>query len=164
MIIRLPTKEEVEIVRQWRNNCLISLRTPYPLSPEMQEDFYKDVICNRSSRHRFFSIEEDGCFVGFGGLTDIQSENRIAEISLIVNPDMRHNGIGEKCVEKILDYAFKQLNLKTVFGECYECNLSGKKFWEGITKKYKGYVTMLPNRKFWDGKYHNSLYFSIGEI
>jgi hypothetical protein len=47
-------KEELELVRGWRNEEMQFLRTPYFLTKEMQEDFYRDVICNRQSEHRYF--------------------------------------------------------------------------------------------------------------
>ena len=96
-----------------------------------------------------------------GGFTNIQWQNRLAEISLIVDPEKRDKGYGEKAVELLLDQAFKQLNLKTVFGECYGCNEAACGFWQSLTAKYKGFTTALPNRKYWNGEYHNSLYFSI---
>ena len=40
MKLRAITKEEIEIVRQWRNEDLSYLRTPFLLTQEMQEEFY----------------------------------------------------------------------------------------------------------------------------
>jgi RimJ/RimL family protein N-acetyltransferase len=133
----------------------------------MQEKFYREVICNPNSSHRYwvFHIEKhEPSLVGFGGLTYIQWENRLAEISLIIDPAMRGHGIGEKAVDLILDKAFNYMNLQTVCGECYQCNTEGIKFWKKIADQGRysinGWV-FLPNRKFWDGEYYDSLYFSI---
>jgi RimJ/RimL family protein N-acetyltransferase len=60
----------------------------------------------------------------------------------------------------LLDEAFNKMNLKTVTGECYKCN-PGLDFWYRVIEKYNGHKTILPNRKFWNGKYYDSLYFSI---
>ena len=98
--------------------------------------------------------------MAFGGLTYIQWENRLAEISLIVDPDLVKQGIGSDAVEMLLDEAFNKMNLKTVFGECYKSN-SAHEFWFRLTQKYEGYTTILPNRKYWNGEYSDSLFFSI---
>lgn len=160
MILTAPTKDDCELVRIWRNDCLESLRTPYLLTQEMQYDFYENVCCDRKSNHRYWSVFNDGKLVGFAGLTNIQYENRIAEISLMVNPDYRGTGIGERIVDMILAEGFNYLNLKTIFGEVYLAN-KAVDFWRKITERYKGYITVLPNTKFWEGKFYDSMYFSI---
>jgi RimJ/RimL family protein N-acetyltransferase len=176
MKLVIPTLEDCEQTRKWRNESLVVLRTPYELTEEMQEDFYKNVICNRNSPHRYWSlnskIEISGADVpvdemeianllmAFGGLTFIEWENRLARISLIVNPDYQREGYGEEAVGLILDKAFNYLNLQTVCGECYKCN-PAVKFWDKIIDKYGAYTTLLPNRKYWKGRYWDSVYFSI---
>ena len=166
------TKEQCERVRIWRNQIPESLRTPYPLTGEQQEKFYEEVICNRNSAHRYWAIvgETEICghkrscvLVGMGGLINIEWHNRLAEISLIINPKLRDKGYGEKTVDLLLDQAFNYLNLQTVFGECYLCNPSWE-FWGDITDKYNGKTLHLPKRKFWKGTYYDSLYFSIDKV
>ena len=56
--------------------------------------------------------------------------------------------------------AFDELNLNMVFGECYTCN-DAFKFWMCIAIKNGGVLTYLQDRKYWNGKYYNSLYFSV---
>jgi len=164
MKLKELTREHCEKIRQWRNEGLISLRTPYPLTEKMQSSFYDDVISNRDSAHRYLGLHLPAAsgteLIGMGGMTYIQWENSIAEISLIIKPGMQGKGYGLVAVEKLLNHAFNNMGLKTVFGECYLCN-DAHNFWRKITAKYKGYETTLPNRKFWDGEYHDSLYFSI---
>jgi len=167
MKLVIPTKLDCEKVRLWRNEGLVSLRTPYGLTKEMQEKFYDEVVCNPNSPHRYWTIwdekgigDDEVFFVGFGGITNIQWENRIGEISLIINPTLRGKGLGEKAVDLLLDKAFNYLNLNMAYGECYLCNEAAS-FWRKLADKYKGYVTQLLHRKYWDGKYFSALYFSI---
>jgi len=167
MKLTVPTKDDCEWARLWRNENMVSLRTPYELTREIQEDFYKNVVCNPKSPHKYWAISSDETDenklpfnIGFGGLTFIEWENRLARISLIIDPVMRKHGFGEKAVELILDKAFNYLNLKTVCGECYLCN-PAKLFWEKIVQKYKSHSSFLPNKKYWNGKYWNAIYFSI---
>lgn len=155
------TLEQCEIVRLWRNEILETLRTPYPLTKEMQEAFYRETVCNRNSPHRYYAIMDDkGLFVGMGGITHITWESRIGEISLIIDPSLREKGYGEKAVDLLLDAAFNQMGLNCVYGECYSCN-EANIFWGHITNKYHGTGVMLRARKFWNGKFWDSLYFSI---
>ncbi len=155
---------DCELVRQWRNQNLEALRTPYALTKEMQEQFYKDVICNRNARARYWGIwiedKVSSTFVGMCGLENIEWENSLAEISIIMRPDMRGRGFGEKAVNELLMKGFYVLGLKTIWGECYHCN-EAISFWEKIASRYKATIQTLPNRKFYNGLYSNSMYFSF---
>lgn len=159
MKLKPVTLENLELVRQWRNECLETLRTPYPLTEEQQKEFYASLI-SRASPHRYYELWDDGRFVGLGGITYIQWENRCGEISLIIDPTLRGTGNGRRAVEELYRHAFYELNLNMVFGECYECN-SACAFWLNLTTKYGGYATHLKQRKFWQGIYWDSLYFSV---
>jgi len=174
--------EDCEKVRQWRNKLPATLRTPYNLTYEQQQDFYKNIICNRDSKHRYFGIyikkenkligktyedakyepvqTDEPIFIGLGGITNIQWENGLGEISLILGADWIGRGYGKQAVRLLLEKAFKDMRLNEIFGECYECN-PNLKFWEKIIKEYNGYETELPSRKFYNGQYYNTLYFSI---
>lgn len=183
MILDALTLEDVEQVRIWRNSDLTPWRTPYLLTREMQIMFYQDIISKRNAPHRYWAIKKKlGGFaftdendpdysrtttkqimtlIGMGGLTDISIENRNAEITLIIDPDLAGKGCGEEAVEMIYSMAFNYLNLVTVYGEVYWCNEKGVNFWNKIIRKYNGYTTRLPNRKYWEGQYYDSSYFDI---
>ena len=60
----------------------------------------------------------------------------------------------------MLEKGFNELGLKTIYGECYGIN-PAIGFWMDIIQKYKAETATLPNRKLWNGDYHDSLYFSI---
>jgi len=89
------TLEQCQQVRIWRNAEMECWRTPFMLTKEMQGDFYQKRCCDRNSPHRYWAIvrtimdeikgvvPETG-FIGMGGITYIQWENRIGEITLII--------------------------------------------------------------------------------
>ena len=149
--------KDLQIIRQWRNQSLETLRTPYPLTYYDQQKFLQNYNPNKS---RYWTIYTNKTLIGLGGLTNIQWENRITEISLIIGPKYRKKGSGSEAVRLLLNEAFNNLGLKTVFGECYKAN-TNIGFWEYIAEEYKGYTTTLPNRKFWKGRFHDGFYFSI---
>lgn len=160
-MLRVLSIEDMEPIRQWRNQCLSTLRTPFPLTKEQQEQWYRDEICNRASRSRFWGIESvNGVLMGYGGIENIQWENRIGEISLLVNPEEQGHGVGYVHAKAILGIAFAGMNLHTVFAECYQDN-PAVVFWDKIFAK--GYRTILPNRKYADGQYINSIYYSLSQ-
>lgn len=155
--------KDAEKVRIWRNECLQALRTPFPLTKEMQENFYNNVISNRQSNNRFWAIRNDTAqwsFIGMIGIINIEWENRIGEISIVIDPSERGKGIGIEAVKMLLTRGFYYLNLFNIYGECYECNES-LIFWKKICKIYNSYNTILPARKYYNGEYYDSFYFNI---
>lgn len=140
------------------------LRTPFPLTPELQEQWYHDEICNRNSRTRYWGLWDDHHFVGYGGIENIQWESSIGEMSLLVFQDYRKMGFGGQAVKQFLDRAFNHLNLHTVFAEVYESN-PNIAFWDKQAKTYKAHVAVLPRRKYCNGTYYSSrIYTYTGGI
>jgi len=163
MELRVLSPIDCQDIREWRNQSMESLRTPYELTWEMQEDFYRNVICNPDSKHRYWALViEPDKLVGIGGITNIIWENRIGEISLLIDPECRDKGYGKEAVELLLDKAFNYLNLKTVCGEVYSCSPRGINFWADLVKGKGGSCwTTLRKRKYWKGNFWDSAYFSF---
>jgi RimJ/RimL family protein N-acetyltransferase len=158
--------KDCQKARIWRNNVIETLRTSHFLTEEMQNNFYNNVVCDRNSKNRFFALRNDTSewsFIGMVGIVNIEWENRIGEISLIIDPSERGKGHGMKAIDLLLNKGFESLNLNTIYGECYNCNPSIN-FWEKVIKKYDAYKTILINRKYYNNIYYNSLYFSIDSI
>ena len=158
-----PSVEDAEKVRLWRNQDLAPYRTAHYITKEQQEQFYRDHICSRDSNSRWWSVVKkvyDKELIGLTGLVGIEWENSTAEISLIMAPDIRGQGYGEQALGLLLDEGFGNMGLATIYGECYKCN-PATGFWERMVEKYKGYKTILPRRKRWQGKLYDSIHFSF---
>ena len=162
-MLRALTLGDMEPIRKWRNESLDTLRTPFPLTMEQQEDWYRNEICNRASRSRFWAVETDiggtQTLIGYGGIENIQWENRIGEISLLIDPTRRGKKYGSVAAVEIIRAAFDRLNLKTVYAECYESN-PATWFWRRVFEMFHGTETRMPNRKYLGGKYYGSIYLS----
>jgi len=160
-MLRALCIEDMEPIRKWRNACLDTLRTPFPLTKEQQEDWYRREICDRNSRSRFWAIEDGhGKLVGYGGIENIQWENSIGEISLLIDPEQHGKGYGRAAANDILMTAFQELNLHQVYAECYMNNPAAG-FWDKMFDG--GEKTVLRERKRCCGNYYNSWYYSLTE-
>jgi diamine N-acetyltransferase len=162
--LRALNIEDMEPIRKWRNECLDTLRTPFPLTKEQQEDWYKNEICNRQSRSRFWAIVNDKyskgdglTLIGYGGIENIQWENGIGEISLLIDPEYRGNGYGFEAANKIIKHAFTRMGLHSIYAECYLSNLAIA-FWDKVFKDK--FSATLPWRKYIDGRYESSRYYA----
>lgn len=166
------TKANCRLAATWRNNFRQSLRTPIMLTEEMQDDFFDRVARDRHSEDRYWEVHNSDIpntydplirgshdFVGLGGLTDIEWENRLAEISLFISPELHGKGYGRAAVKLLCEEGFDHMGLETILGEAFLCNPNWK-FWDKLTDEFMGFKTQLPDRKFWAGQHYPSLYFS----
>jgi RimJ/RimL family protein N-acetyltransferase len=144
--LRDLTLAECQLVREWRNapDVLPMLRTKEPLTADQQDAFYRDVVCNLRSRHRYYAIEHDGQFIGMGGLTYIRNEE--AEISLILGPAFRRSGLGTLAV-RALRIEAASLGLVSIVGECYDAN-PARMFWVKQVSRCDGHVRYERDRMF----------------
>ena len=165
MTLKPLTLENMETVRKWRHEYRETLRTPYMLTEEMQADYYKNVICNRDSNTRYWGLWEMSArhvdtLIGYGGLENISWENGNAEISLLIGPEYQKQGYGRIAVGMFLYEAFFRMRLHSVHGECYSCGPA--EFWMRLIQEQE-HGTLLPDRKFWNGQYYDSFYFTFYE-
>lgn len=168
---------DMEPIRKWRNEQLLMLRTSFPLTKEMQEDFYHNVISNRNANARYWGIFEEietdyvappfnsfnpimnDRLIGMAGIENIQHENRLGEISLLLkSSDM--NDYGDEALRLLLHKGFMDLNLDNIYTEVYYCSgFYGQ--WINNAKEYDCIVAMLPYRKFYNGIYWDSAYINF---
>jgi RimJ/RimL family protein N-acetyltransferase len=170
---------DMEPIRNWRNEQLAILRTSFPLTLQQQVDFYSEVVCNRRASAKYWGIFEQietdyvappfdklkpiirNNLIGMAGIENIQWENRLGEISLLLIPNTMDK-YGEEALELILREGFMNMNLENIFTEVYKCSPYFK-FWEEQTEKYKKHLWELPNRKFYNGNYYNSIYINFNK-
>jgi RimJ/RimL family protein N-acetyltransferase len=172
MRLRELQYNDIDAINEWRNTSKVGLRTNGPETILKQEDFFAQL--DKRTDLRFWAVEIDKItdaifsndtyvptLIGQGGFTDISLDNLNAEISLIIDPRQRGKGFGKEAVDLLLEQAFDYMNLQNVYGEVYDCNDVGVLFWQKVVDKYGTYFIRLPSRKYWEGKYYDSLYFNL---
>jgi len=158
--LKALSAEDYEQVRQWRNECLPALRTPFLLTAEQQEQFYREVVCSRQANARYWGVWNADLLIGMAGLEGIQWENRLAEISLLLNPEYPMDKYGEEALKLLLHEGFMNLNLENIFTEVYACSPAFD-FWLDIAEEYDCSTAILPGRKYHGGYYWDSLYINF---
>jgi len=161
-------EDDMERICAWRKHVRETLRTPFLQNLDQQHDFYSDVICQRSAtpKHLYYAIrpitaEDDtrcpGTLCAMGGLTNCDWVNGVTEISLLVNPDRRGQGIGKASVDLLLEEAFDRLRMHKVRGEVYLANDAAANFWGNLTDNAHWLVEDAC--KFYNGQHWDAVYF-----
>ncbi len=154
--LRPLTQELLLQVGRWREEIRESLRTVPLRTQQEQFEFY--LHPPEDSRWWALSLSTLAPPVGMGGLTGIQWENGLAEISLILDPVVWGKGYGKAAVHAILGEAFHRMRLHQVVGECYGCS-PALPFWQALVREWNGGFVMLPQRKYWAGQWFPSFSF-----
>ncbi len=150
--------QDVEQVRRWRNERLETLRTPFLLTKEMQEEYYLEHVCNRDCRERFWAIRDKGQLIAQVGFVRIEWENHLAEISNMCNPGQLHRRM--ETVKMQLAEGFENMGFSNIYFEAYYCD-PALNFWQEVATSFNADTAILKNRKFWAGRYWDSFYFNI---
>lgn len=167
-------REDMPKLLEWRNMHPEAWRDPRPTTITQQYEWFDGPV-SHNPNGRYWGVHKEvnigevrlepifdldpGGLIAQSEITSIIWESRIGEIGIMVDPNRRRKGLGKELLSATLQMAFSRLNLATIWGECYECN-DACNFWLKYVKEWNGYSTILKNRKYWNSKFYDSLYFS----
>ena len=107
-----------------------------------------------------FSIvqKEDNRLVGKTTYFDLNTQNRSAEIGIIIDPDERENGYASEAIFLLCKYLFRQRGLNKVYAQTAEFNKGAINLLKSLEFKQDG---ILRDHYYFDSEFHNGLIFSI---
>jgi RimJ/RimL family protein N-acetyltransferase len=106
---------------RWRNDAEIRdniLGYRFPVTEEMEAHWVHAVLKDQSRTRVILAIEDkdDGAFVGFVYLNDIDWFARNAEFGILIGERSRHGrGLAKDALALVADYAFTSLNLNRLY-------------------------------------------------
>ena len=160
--LRAIEKKDLKQLRDWRNEPDIKkfMREYRDLSMQNQLQWLDSLA--RDKNTIMFAIEtKKRKLIGCTGLTYIDWKNRRGEVSIYIgNKKYRSKGYGTDTLKTLMKYGFKELNLHMLFGEIFEYNKANIRLFEKCGFKKDG---VLRDRLYRDGKYWNSIFYSILE-
>ncbi len=163
IILRSVRKDDLELFNQWRNNIDIknqALLHPFPITKELDEDWFNYTANNKQNNTVFFTIEsKTNDVLGYTFLSNINWVNRNAYFGIIVGEhQQRGKGLGKEALNLIIDYAFLNLNLHKISLEVVSNNVAAIKLYENLGFKKEG---TLHDHAFVGGQYRNVLVMSV---
>lgn len=122
-------KQDISMIKEWRNAQLEVLRQKNLLTDQDQENYYNNVIFptyqQRFPHQILFSILQNNLCIGYGGLVHISWEDKRAEISFLADNIRASNlDIYQKDFKNFLtiikQIAFDELEMNRLFLETYD--------------------------------------------
>lgn len=146
MTLKVRRLEAVDLpVRvQWFNHP--SVYTQMPLNVPMslndtQAWFARNALNERRRDFTFVNkaqYEGESAAVAMGGLVDIDTFNRRAELYLLVDPALTGRGIGRNALHWLCNYGFLELGLARIYLYTVDRNERARKFYEQSGFKLEG--------------------------
>lgn len=130
MIVRRLTKGDLQLRVNWMNDPKVynSMHFETPVLMDNTIRWFENNVGN--NKRADLAFEENGVVVAFGGLTNINSEVRKAELYIFVNPEIQKGGIGTRATKALCGYGFNQLELNKIFLETNEDNIAAQRVYE----------------------------------
>jgi len=116
-------EKDLDKIKIWRNSQMNILRQTKKLTNIDQKEWWQKTQTDRHQK-LFSIIKEDGKLIGYCGLTNIDFENKKAEISFVTQPSLTKNLSGYKeifieTLNFLKNHAFKTLKFNKVFTETF---------------------------------------------
>ena len=117
IILKLIEKEDLPLLVEWKNSDYAEFYE-YPLSDLKQEIWFEKY----TYRGEFlFTINTPHHKIGMIGLSNIDYRNSHAEFGrLTIEKQYRDKGYGKEALKLLLEYAFKHLNLHSVYLDTFQ--------------------------------------------
>ena len=157
IILRPVEKEDLESFNTWRNSLDIknqALLHPFPVTKELDEDWFNNIANDKSNKTVFFTIiDKSNNVLGYTFLNAINWINRNCYFGIIIgDKNQQGKGIGKETLSLVTKYAFNNLNLNKITLEVVANNKVAIKFYKSFGFIKEG---ELKKHTFIDGKYEN---------
>jgi hypothetical protein len=165
---------DIEFIRQWRNDQINVLRQQNPISRKDQQQYFEKKIFPMLNQTKpkqiLFSILENLNLIGYGGLVNIDWDKKISEISFLIDTDRSKNSLLYKSDFSVFLNLLKkivcnELKFYKLFTETYDIrpihiNILEKNKFKLLKKQNSGKLVdgKLVDGKLVDGKLVDVLY------
>lgn len=126
--LRAVSDDDIELIRQWRNQQMEVLRQSSEISKASQDRYFREEVWPQmespTPTQVLLAIDRNRELVGYGGLVNIDWSNCKAEISFLLAPeleksDSQKSDIFSSFLGVMREVAFEEMNLNRLFTETY---------------------------------------------
>ena len=160
--LRTIESEDLELIRQWRNEQTDILRQVKPISYNEQKEYFSNI--HKDTKQILFALASNSMFVGYCGLVNINYIYSTAEVSFITETGLedqntsKYKDLFTFALDSLSKYAFNTLNLNKIWTETYGFRKKHINILEGFGFAQEG---ILREHIYVKGERHNCAIHSI---
>jgi RimJ/RimL family protein N-acetyltransferase len=161
VIFREITKNDLKILRDWRNSTgILEYNSQFTLLNMIdQKKWFEQINKKNSDRIMFMVINKKKEAIGVCGLIHLNIKDRNADIAIIIGKKKLHGlGLGSEILEMLLKYGFHKRKLHRIGAEIFEYNKVSIKLFKKLNFKRE---VILRNSLWRSGKWWNVYIFSL---
>ncbi|NMC36101.1 UDP-4-amino-4,6-dideoxy-N-acetyl-beta-L-altrosamine N-acetyltransferase [Candidatus Beckwithbacteria bacterium] len=150
------TKNEKQLVYQWRNNQKISkwMINQNKFSYTEHLRFIKKLAKDNNNFHWLVQNKIDKEYLGVCNLVNIDKKHKHCYLGIYVNPSLQNKGYGTDILKVLKHIAYNLLNIHTIKLEVFEHNSRAINFYKKNGFKKEG---LLKDYILINNKWHNLL-------
>jgi RimJ/RimL family protein N-acetyltransferase len=132
LVFRAVREDDRPVLTRWLNDFGTLRTAGIGVGPRTEVGvarWYARFAGDDPGEHWFVIVERaSGAMLGFAGLRDIDHRHGTAEYAITIGePVARGVGYGTEATRRLLDYAFTDLNLRSVLLDVSEYNVAGRR-------------------------------------
>jgi len=162
----VPIREEDRyLIMQWRNEQLFHLRQTLPLTVDLQDNYFANVISKLFEEPKpnqiLFSYLKNNICYGYGGLVHINWQDKNAEISFVMNTALEKFEFEihwQNFLKLIKQIAFEELDFHKIYTYAYDLR---PRLYTALAKEGFKKEAVLVDHIYFDNKYVDVLIHSI---
>ena len=130
-------RKHLDLIIKWRNNMdIMKYNTQFFLLNMEHEKKWFNEVTQKNSKQKIFVFEYDKKVIGVGGLIHLDTENRSADIAIILGDTKVHGkGLGPIILQMLVIYGFHKMNLHRIGADIIEYNRISLKLFEKLDFK-----------------------------
>ena len=164
IVLRPLALGDLKKINIWRNDVdliKLTLGIRFPKTIEMEEEWFKEILLDRSNKNIYYGIEESlsGDFIGIVQLNNIDYISRHCEFGIMI-PEIKNQkkGYATNAMEVLFNYALNVLNLRKICLKVVDYNKKAVKLYHNFGFKDEG---ILKEQIYFDNKYHDILLMAL---
>lgn len=155
--LKLLEEENLSLIAKWRNSSYVEFYE-YPFSNCGQKIWFEKYLKDNDLLFMIYEVKRYK-IIGMVGLSKIDNRNRNVEFGrFFIDENFRGKGYGREVIVMILDYAFKHLNLHSVYLDTLKNNIKVIDFYEEVGFKQEG---IKKEHIYKNGKYNDLICMRI---
>ena len=152
---------DVENIMTWVNDPEVVKNLQHfnkKFSKKDEQNYVKKILKSKNDYVFSFFDNQNGEYIGQGGIHQIALENKLGRLSIIIKRGHWNKGYAQEILPALTNYAFKELGLHKIWLMHWKENKKAEHLYKKLGFIKEG---ILKDEYFWKNRYHDMIRMAI---